>query len=117
MPGPISTPDDNGGRTSESSSPRDTSKSPTCSVRHGAEVNKKNDRGKATLQAMIYPPSWVERYGDPVPGIELLLASGAGINTLSDDGNTALDIAIEQENEAVAALLRERGGLRADELS
>ena len=66
---------------------------------------------------MIYPPSWLERYGDPIPGIELLLASGAGINTLSDDGNTALDIAIEQENEAVAALLRERGGVRADELS
>jgi ankyrin repeat protein len=76
MPGPISTPDDNGGRTSESSSPRDTSKSPTCWVRHGADIN-----------------------------------------TLSDDGKTALDIAIEQENEAVAALLRERGGLRADELS
>ena len=86
-------------------------------IRHGADVNKKNDRGKTTLQAMIYPPSWVERYGDPVPGIELLLANGAVINMLSDDGNTALDIAIEQENEAVAALLRERGGLRADELS
>ena len=86
-------------------------------ILHGADVNRKHDRGKTTLQAMIYPPSWVERYGDPVPGIELLLASGAGINTLSDDGNTALDIAIEQENEAVAALLRERGGLRADELS
>ncbi len=86
-------------------------------IRHGADVNKKNDRGKTTLQAMIYPPSWLERYGDPVPGIELLLASGAGINVLSDDGKTALDVAIEQENEAVAALLRERGGLRADELS
>ena len=86
-------------------------------IRHGADVNQKNDRGKTTLQAMIYPPSWLERYGDPVPGIKLLLANGAGINTLSDDGNTALDIAIEQENEAVAALLRERGGLRADELS
>ena len=86
-------------------------------IRHGADVNKKNDRGKTTLQAMIYPPSWLERYGDPVPGIELLLANGAVINMLSDDGNTALDIAIEQENEAVAALLRERGGLRADELS
>ena len=86
-------------------------------ILHGADVNRKNDRGKTTLQAMIYPPSWLERYGDPVPGIELLLANGADINTLSDDGNTALDIAIEQENEAVAALLRERGGLRADELS
>ena len=86
-------------------------------IRHGAEVNKKNDRGKTTLQAMIYPPSWLERYGDPVPGIELLLANGADINILSDDGQTALDIAIEQENEDVAALLRERGGLRTDELS
>ena len=66
---------------------------------------------------MIYPPSLLERYGDPVPGIELLLANGAGINTLSDDGNTALDVAIEQENDDDDALLRERGGLRADELS
>ena len=65
---------------------------------------------------MIYPPSWVERYGDPVPGIELLLANGADINTLSDDGKTVLDIAIEQENDSVAAQLRERGGLRAEDL-
>ena len=45
---------------------------------------------------MIYPPSLVERYGDPVPGIELLLTNGAAINMLSDDGKTALDVAIEQ---------------------
>ena len=86
-------------------------------IRHGADVSQKNDRGNTTLQAMIYPPSLLERYGDPVPGIELLLANGAGINTLSDDGNTALDVAIEQENDDDDALLRERGGLRADELS
>ena len=85
-------------------------------ILHGADVNRKNDRGKTTLQAMIYPPSWLERYGDPVPGIELLLANGADINTLSDDGKTVLDIAIEQENDSVAAQLRERGGLRAEDL-
>ena len=26
-------------------------------IRHSADVNQKNDRGKTTLQAMIYPPS------------------------------------------------------------
>ena len=85
-------------------------------ILHGADVNQKNDRGKTTLQAMIYLPSWLERYGDPVPGIELLLANGADINTLSDDGKTVLDITIEQENDSVAAQLRERGGLRAEDL-
>ena len=66
---------------------------------------------------MIYPPSWEERYSDPIPGIEFLLSHGADINALSDDGKTALDIAIEKENDAVAALLREQGGLRAEDLS
>ena len=48
---------------------------------------------------------------------DLLIRHGADVNTLLDDGKTALDIAIEQENDDDAALLRERGGLRADELS
>ena len=85
-------------------------------IRRDADVNMKNDRGKTTLQAMIYPSSWLERYGDPIPGIEFLLSHGADINTLSDDGKTALDIAIEQENDSVATHLRERGGLRAEDL-
>ena len=85
-------------------------------IRHGADVNRKTERGQTTLQAMIYPPSWEERYGDPIDGIEFLLSHGADINALSDDGKTALDIAIEKENDAVAALLRERGGLSAEEL-
>ena len=41
---------------------------------------------------------------------------GADINILTDDGKTALDIAIEQENDTVAARLRERGGLQAADL-
>ena len=79
-------------------------------IQHGADVDKKNQRGLTPLQAMIYPPSWAERYGDPIPNIEFLLARGADIDALSDDGKTALDIAVEQENEDVANLLRERGG-------
>ena len=59
----------------------------------------------------------MERYGDPIPSIEFPLSHGADINTLSDDGKTALDVAIEQENDAVAVVLRERGGVSADELS
>ena len=65
---------------------------------------------------MIYPPSWEERYGDPLIGIEFLLSHGADINALSDDGETALDIAIEKENDTVATHLRERGGLPAEDL-
>ena len=86
-------------------------------IRHGADVNRKNRRGQTPLQALIYPPSWEERYGDPLIGIEFLLSQGADINSLSDDGQTALDIAIEKDNGAVAAHLQERGGLRAEELS
>ena len=85
-------------------------------IRHGADVDRINRRGQTPLQALIYPPSWEERYGDPAMGIEFLLSHGADINTLSDDGKTALDIAIEKENDSVAALLRERGGLRAEDL-
>ena len=85
-------------------------------IRHGADVNRKNRRGQTNLQAMIYPPSWEERYGDPLLGIEFLLSHGADINALSDEGKTALDIAIEKGNDAVATHLRERGGLRAKDL-
>ncbi len=49
--------------------------------------------------------------------MEFLLSDGADINALSDDGKTALDIANEKRNDAVAALLRERGGLRAEDLT
>ncbi len=86
-------------------------------IRHGAEVNRKNRWGQTVLQALIYPPSWEERYDDPLSGVEFLLARGADINMLSDDGMTALDIAVKQDNAAVASYLRERGGLGADELS
>ncbi|MXY45330.1 MAG: hypothetical protein F4Y50_15005 [Dehalococcoidia bacterium] len=85
-------------------------------IRHGADVNRMNRRGETPLQALIYPPSWEERYGDPLIGIEFLLSHGADINALSDDGKTALDIAIEKGNDTVATHLRERGGLRAEDL-
>lgn len=65
---------------------------------------------------MIYPPSWEERYSDPISGIEFLLSHSANINALSDEGMTALDIAIGKGNDAVAAHLRERGGLPAEDL-
>ncbi len=42
-------------------------------IRHGADVNRKNQRGQTPLQALIYPPSWEERYGDPLIGIEIPL--------------------------------------------
>ena len=85
-------------------------------VRHGADVNRKNRGGRTPLQALIYPPSWEERYGDPLIGIRFLLSHGADVNALSDDDRTAVDIALAQGNEAVAAYLREKGGRRATEL-
>ena len=112
----MSMPDGDGGRTSVSSSPWESWKAASLLIRHRADVDGKNERGQTNLQAMIYPPSWEERYGDPISGIEFLLSHGADINALSDDGKTALDIAIEKENDAIAALLREGGGLSAEEL-
>lgn len=86
-------------------------------VQHGADVNRKNRSGQTPLQALIYPPSWEERYGDPLIGVKFLLTHGADINALSNDDRTALDIAIAQNNHGVAAYLREWGGLSASDLS
>lgn len=86
-------------------------------VRHGADVNRKNRFGRTPLQALIHPPSWVERYRDPLIGIRFLLSHGADVNALSDDDRKAVDIAIAQNNDTVAAYLREKGGLSATELS
>lgn len=86
-------------------------------IQHGADVNRKNRGGQTPLQALIYPPSWEERYGDPLLGVRFLLSHSADINALSDDDRTALDIAIAQKNNTVANYLRLRGGLRAKELS
>ena len=85
-------------------------------LQHGADIELKNSTGRTPLQGLIYPPFFIERYGDPVPGAKFLLDHGADVNTLSDEGKTALDIAIEQDNEAVAELLREHGGMRAEEI-
>lgn len=41
--------------------------------------------------------------------IDLLLAAGAGIDAAADDGATALDAALERDDEVLAAALRSRG--------
>jgi ankyrin repeat protein len=46
----------------------------------------------------------------------LLLARGARPSVLAGDGRTALDHAEERGHDAVAALLRQHGGVRASQL-
>ena len=48
--------------------------------------------------------------------MELLLDHGADVSTLSGEGKTALDFAIEMDSEPVTDFLRERGGQRADDM-
>ena len=48
--------------------------------------------------------------------MELLHDHGAGINTLSVEGMTALDYAVEMDSDRVADFLWQRGGRRALDL-
>ena len=48
--------------------------------------------------------------------MELLLDHGAGVNTLSVEGLTALDYAVEMDSAPEADFLRRRGGQRALDL-
>jgi len=73
----------------------------------GAEINARDKLGDTALTEAAY-------YGHVALVNELLL-HGADINAIGNDG-TALDIAINRNNAAVADLLRHHGGKRANEL-
>ena len=73
----------------------------------GAEINAREKLGDTALTEAVY-------YGHVALVNELLL-HGADINAIGNDG-TALDIAINRNNAAVADLLRHHGGKRANEL-
>ena len=47
--------------------------------------------------------------------VELLIASGADVNTRDKDGDTPLDLAIKR-NPEIAELLRKHGGKTGEEL-
>jgi len=73
----------------------------------GAAVNAREQFGDTALTEATY-------YGH-VALVKELLAHGADINAIGNDG-TALDIALNRNNVAVADLLKHHGGKRANEL-
>ena len=73
----------------------------------GADVNAREQLGDTALTEAAY-------YGH-VALVKELLAHGADVNAIGNDG-TALDIALNRNNSAVADLLKHHGGKRANEL-
>ena len=88
-------------------------------LRRGADPDRlgKSRGGTTILQSLIAPDGVeareVARGGEHIPAMELLLDHGAGVNTLSVEGMTALDYAMEIDSGPVADFLRQRGGRRA----
>ena len=88
----------------------------------GADPDRlgKSRGGTTTLQSLVAPDGVeardLARRGEHVPAMELLLDHGAGVNTLSAEGLTALDYAVEIDSAPVADFLRQRGGRRAKDL-
>jgi len=70
----------------------------------GADVNAREKFGNTALAEATY-------YGH-IAVIKELLARGADINAIGE-GGTALDIAVNRNNSAVAELLRHHGGKSA----
>ena len=73
----------------------------------GADVNAREQFGDTALTEATY-------FGH-LALIKELLAHGADINAIGNDG-TALDVALNRNNVAVADLLKHHGGKRANEL-
>ena len=73
----------------------------------GADVNAREQLGDTALTEAAY-------YGHEAL-VNELLAHGADINAIGNDG-TALDIALNRNNSAVAELLKHHGGKHANEL-
>lgn len=88
----------------------------------GADPDRlgKSRGGTTTLQSLVAPDGVeardLARRGEYIPAMELLLDHGAGVNTLSMEGMTALDYAVETDSAPVADFLRQRGGRRARDL-
>ncbi len=91
-------------------------------LRRGADPDRlgKSRGGTTTLQSLVAPDGVearaLARRGEQIPAMELLLDHGAGVNTLSVEGMTALDYALEMDSAPVADFLRQRGGRRAKDL-
>ena len=91
-------------------------------LRRGADPDRlgKSRGGTTTLQSLVAPDGVeareLARRGEHIPAMELLFDHGAGVNTLSAEGLTALDYAVEIDSASVADFLRQRGGRRARDL-
>ncbi len=91
-------------------------------LRRGADPDRlgRSRGGTTTLQSLVAPDGVaareLARTGEHIPAMELLLDHGAGVNTLSAEGLTALDYAVEIDSAPVADFLRQRGGRRARDL-
>jgi len=72
----------------------------------GTDVNTKNDRNGWT------PLHWAALYGRTEVA-ELLIAKGAGVNAMNENGETRLDYAVTEHK--TANLLRKHGGKTAQE--
>ena len=78
-----------------------------CLLAEGADVNAREQLGDTALTEAAY-------YGHVALAKELL-AHGADVNAIGNDG-TALDIALNRNNSAVADLLKHYGGRSRNEL-
>lgn len=74
-------------------------------IAEGADVNAKDYQGKTPLHEVAQ--GWAE---EPRKAIELLADAGADVNAVDNRYFTPLDCAVENHQQEVVALLRERGG-------
>lgn len=76
-------------------------------IDHGADLNLKRG-GSGWPRAGWTALHYAAGFGY-IELIELMIARGADLNVLDDEGRTALKVAIEEKQDEAAALLRERG--------
>ncbi|CAG0902443.1 unnamed protein product [Darwinula stevensoni] len=72
----------------------------------GIDANAKKTDGWAAIHLSCLA-------SDPVPTLRILLRKGVDVNSVTDDGKTALDIAIEERNSRAEAFLRSQGAKTA----
>ena len=66
---------------------------------------------------MVESNACFKRYPSSTRGVaELVIDSGADMNTKDDKGRTPLDLAIQQKKTEIADLLRKHGGKTGEEL-
>ena len=85
-------------------------------LNNGADIELRNTGGQTPLQDLIKAPEESERQDHFMSQMNFLLDRGANVNSLSSQGETALDRAIRLGNEIQATFLRERDGTSAEEL-